>query len=503
MGKYLLGLDNGGSMTKAALFDTDGNEVAVASCSTQMIYPAPGYTERSGDAVWAANVQTIRDVLEKSGVPADQIVGIACCGYGNGMHMIDENGKDTYNNIVSTDTRANHYVAQFNESGAYAKIQKRTFQCIWAAQPIAMLAWFHDHRKEVLEKTRFVLTVTDYIRYKLTGEAYGELTNASGTNTVNLKTGERDIEIFRALGIEEYFDLFPPIRRPDEICGRITAQAAAQTGLIEGTPLSGGLFDIDACCLASGVTDDSKLALIAGTWTINEYISNQIVDDPELFMCSTAYMNGKSLITEASATCAANFNWFIEQFMSDIKAKGGMAAVYDYCSAAVEAIDPADTNIVFLPYIFSSNAHPDAKGTFLNINSNHTRDHMIRAIYEGLVFSSAYHVEKLRKHKKDFSVARMSGGITKSPVWTQMTADVLQMPIEVVKGSELGAMGTAMTAGIACGVFKSYEQAVGSMVSVSHRYEPNKERAAIYAKKFNTFKNAITAVSLFHDLEKK
>lgn len=502
MGKYLLGLDNGGSLTKAALFDTAGNEIAVASCSAQMIYPAPGYTERSGESVWEANIQTIREVLQKSSVPAEQIAGIAVCGYGNGMHMVDENGKDTYNNIVSTDSRANSYVAQFNESGAYAKIQKRTFQSIWAAQPVAMLAWFRDHQKEVLDKTRFIFSITDYVRFRLTGEAYGELTNHSGTNTVNLKTGERDIEIFKALGIEEYFDRFPPIRRPDEICGRITPHAAALTGLKAGTPVSGGLFDIDACCLASGVLDDSKLALIAGTWTINEYISDQIIDDPELFMCSTAYMKGKSLITEASATCAANFNWFIEQFMGDIKAQGGNKAVYDYCNATVEAISPEESSIVFLPYIFASNAHPDAKGTFFNINSSHTRDHMIRAIYEGIVFSSAYHVEKLRKHKKEFSVARMSGGITKSPVWMQMTADVLLVPIEVVKGSELGAMGAAMTAGIACSAFTSYEQAVESMVTVSRRYEPNKERAAIYAKKYNTFKNAIAAAGLFHDLEK-
>ena len=494
---YLLGLDNGGTVSKAALFDLNGKEIAVSSKKTEMLFPHPGFTERSVDGLWDANVQAISDVIKKSGIDPSEIKAVAATGYGNGLIMLDEKGNPTYNAIISTDTRAKDYVKKWDSDGTLEYIYERTVSDIWAAQPVALLAWFRDNKPEVLKRTKWVFMNKDFIRYKLTDQVYAEMTDYSGTNTVNLYTKTYDMDLFKKYGIEDCFDFFPPLKMSSDICGYVTKEAAEVTGLKEGTPVAGGLFDIHACCLSSGIIDNEKLCLVAGTWTINEYLSKEPVK--QMFMNTLSFIPGYYLITEASATSASNLDWFINVLMPKEKeiAEERNESIYDICNEIVEKTENEDTGIVFLPYLFSSNSHPNAKATFLGLNSWHKREHIIRAIYEGIVFSSKQHVDSLLKHREIPEIARISGGPSRSKVWIQMYADVMQMPIEVVAGSELGALGAAMCAGVASGVFSSFDEAVNSMVKVSNIYYPNLKKKDFYDKKYERYKKAVDVTNRY------
>lgn len=497
MNKYLLGIDNGGTMSKVALYDIEGNEIAVSSGKCEMIMPKPGYTERNLNELWEVNVDNIKNVMEMTEIDPANIEGISVTGYGNGIHMIDKNGNPSYNGIVSTDTRAKGYVKKWYKDGTIDKVLPKTMQSIWPGQIIPLLAWFKDNKPDVLDNTEWVFSVTDYIRYCLTGEAYAEITNISGSNALNVRDVNYDTELLKDFGVERYERLFPPVKYSSDICGYITKEVAKITGLKVGTPVAGGLFDIDACAIATGITDNRQLCIIAGTWSINQYISDKPVIDKDIFMTSLYCMKGYWLVMEGSTTSASNLEWFVQQFLNEEKriAKEQGQSVYAACDKMVEKTKPEDSSIIFLPFLFGSNFDADAKSCFIGLNGWNKKEHILRAIYEGIVFSHFHHLEKLFKHREKPKSIRISGGASRSRVWVQIFADILQIPIEVTEGSELGTLGAVMCSGVATGIYDSFKEAAQKMIKVSYICTPNKKNKDLYMKKYRNFKDIIDRLS--------
>jgi L-xylulokinase len=490
---YLLGIDNGGTVTKAALYSPSGDEIAVASVKTAMLFPQPGHAEKDSAELWAANVRVIRDVVQKAGVDAAQIAGLAVTGHGNGMYLIGADGAPAWNGINSADSRAADLVAAWYRDGTFERALPRSCQSIWAAQPVALLAWFRDRKPEVLERTRWIFMCKDYIRYRLTGEAFAEMTDYSGTSLMNVREMRYDPELLSAFGISAVQDKLPPLRRSAEICGRVTKGAAAETGLSEGTPVAGGLFDIDACAIATGITDPEKLCLIAGSWSINQYIAAAPVESRELFMTSAYCIPGYWLITEASATSASNLEWIVSELMGEeaVEARARGRSVYDACNEMVSGTAAGDSGVVFLPFLYGSNAGPHASSCFLGLKGWHGKAHLLRAVYEGVVFSHRTHIDKLLSFRGRPTAARISGGAAKSPVWTQMFADVLQLPIELPASEELGAMGAAICAGVAVGLFGSFEEAAARMVRVTRVVQPDPGVRSLYEEKYARYRRFV------------
>jgi L-xylulokinase len=168
----------------------------------------------------------------------------------------------------------------------FRSVFQKTFQKILACQPVSLLRWLKDNRPGVLEKVRWIFEVKDYIRFRLTGEAFAEVTDYSGSNLMNIRDVRFDKELLEAFGLGDLIDRLPPIKYSTERCGTISPAAARETGLREGTPVAGGMFDIDACAVAMDVTDEENLCVIAGTWSINEYISTAPVLNKSVMMNS-------------------------------------------------------------------------------------------------------------------------------------------------------------------------------------------------------------------------
>ncbi|UCF97795.1 MAG: carbohydrate kinase [Spirochaetaceae bacterium] len=492
---YLLGIDNGGTVTKAAVYDTSGNEKAVAGIKSAIVFPRPGHAEKDTEALWAANVHVIREVLEKAGIGAAQVAGIAVTGHGNGMYLVDGKGRSVYNGINSADTRASDYVQKWYADGTHDRLLTRTCQSIWPGQPVALLAWFQDREPEVLERTRWVFMCKDFIRYRLTGEALAELTDYSGTSLLNVRTLDYDLELLESFGIGFCREKLPSLRRSAEICGRISRKAAEETGLLEGTPVAGGLFDISACAIASGIIDPAQLCLIAGSWSINEYISTSPVEAKDLFMTSAYCLPGHWLTMEGSATSASNLEWVVSELMGGESLGAGGQSIYNTCGELAASVHPADSDIVFLPFLYGSNVGPNAASCFLGLHGWHRKEHLLRAVFEGVVFSHKTHVDRLLTYRDTPKVARMAGGAAKSPIWVQMFADVLGIPIELTSNEELGAMGAAICAGVGVGVFASFEEAVDRMVCVSQTVEPRSDYTKLYADKYVRYQKYLRALA--------
>ena len=168
--------------------------------------------------------------------------------------------------------------------------------------------------------------------------------------------------------------------------------------------------------------------------------------------------------------------------------------IYDYANEAVARAGDDDKGLVFLPFLFGSNVNMNAKGAFIGLQSWHTRDDMLRAVYEGIVFSHKYHIEKLLKYRDAPDLIRMAGGVAKSKIWVQMFADILQVPIEVARSQELGALGSAINAGVAVGVFPSFKEASEQMVDVMYTAQPDLSKKDVYDRKYRRYLKVIDAL---------
>lgn len=494
MARYYLGLDNGGSKTKAALYDASGNEVAIASALADPVIRKGGFVERDMNTLWDTNAKAIREVISKAGIDAHDIVGVATTGHGNGVYLVQEDGTPAAPGIISTDTRAAGIVRRWVADGVQTRIIPKTKQILWAGQPVAMLAWFAENEPEVLKRTRWALECKDYVRFCLTGEAYGEITDMSAINIMDLQTRAYDDEVLAELGLLEYKHIFPPLKSSVDICGHVTKEAAAKTGLIEGTLVAGGLFDVASCCLATGSTDSRKLSVVAGTWSINSLISKIPIYSEDLFMTSIFCLEDYYITTEGSMTSAGNLEWFINSFLRDDEGKR-RDNVYEYCDRTAEKLSPYDSSIIFLPFVYGTNVNADAKACFMGIDGSQNMGHMIRAIFEGVVFSHLMHIERLLDFMERPDVVRISGGATESKVWVQIFADVLQMPIEVSASKELGTLGASMCVSVAAGDYPDLKSAADGMSRVKYTCEPNPANKEIYQKKYSIYKALIKSLN--------
>ncbi len=491
---YFLGIDNGGTNTKAALFDAAGVLKGVASRTTGALNPAPGVVERDMEEMWRDNCAVIRELLAATGVPPGDIAGIACCGHGKGLYLWGRDDRPVRNGILSADNRAWEYPRRWREDGTEINVFQRSAQHILACQPVALLAWMREHEPENYRAIRWIFSCKDYVRFRLTGVANSETTDCSGSNLMHLHEKRHDHDLLDLLGIGEMFDCLPPLRGSAEICGGVSAAAANATGLREGTPVVGGMFDIDACALAVGVTDERQICMIAGTWSINEYLRREPVVDGSVLLNSLFCLPDYYLIEESSPTSAANNEWFIQTLLPEVRdealRRGGN--IFDLTNQWVASI-PADQFCpIFLPFTLASNAHPLAKASFVGISSYHTRAHLMRAVYEGITFGHRQHLDKLLASRESpVECIRLAGGVARSPEWVQMFADVMELPVEVVDVSETGTLGSAIAAAVGTGTYPGYAEAVRAMVRIAKRVEPIPAHAAAYRQKYRAYRRVI------------
>ena len=500
--KYVMGIDHGGTSMKAVLFDIRGREIASAHRSTPMLTPKPGFTERDMENLWIKNCETVKETIEKSGVDAADIVGISFSGHGKGLYLWGKDGRPARAGIVSTDSRAYKIVEKWTEDGTAARAYPLTCQKTLACQPVALISWIMENEPGVIENTQYIFGIKDYVRFRMTGVAKAEITDFSGSSLVNVNTASYDDEILKIYGLECVRDKLPELVYSSSFCGKVTAECAALTGLKEGTPVAAGLFDIDACAIGMNVVDDSRIAVIAGTWAINEYLSRKPVTNGTVQMNSRYALKEYFLCEECSPTSASNYDWFLNNFMQEAAKESGKN-IYELCNAMVDGVAPDRQSIMFLPYLFGGTDDPRTKSVLLGLEAWHGREDVLRAVCEGVVYGHRRQVERLQNSRAEKAKAvRLAGGVVRASGWVQMFADILGLNVETIDVDELGALGAAMTAAVAAGEYADLRSAAAEMVRVDKVYTPNPEYKEIYDKKYEKYLKVEQDMQrLFADLE--
>lgn len=330
----------------------------------------------------------------------------------------------------------------------------------------------------------------DYLRWCLTGVKGCEESNISESNLYNMATGQYDPRLTEWLGISEIDSALPPVVGSAEICGEITAQAAAITGLATGTPVVGGLFDVVSTALCAGIEDESTLNAVMGTWAVTSGIAHGLRDHEAHPYVYGRYVNdGQYIVHEASPTSSGNLEWFTAQW-------GDLS--FDEINQAVASLPKAGSDLFFLPFLYGSNAGLEMTCGFYGMQALHTRAHLLQAIYEGVVFSHMTHLNRMRERFTDVCALRVTGGPAHSDVWMQMLADVSGLRIELPQVEETGCFGAALAARVGTGVYRDFREAQRDLQHPVRTLLPDMTAHALYQRKYRQYQDLIEALQGYH-----
>lgn len=449
---YLLGIDAGSTITKAVLFDERGGEVGHASQRVPHSVPAPHRVERDPDELWAATCAVIGGVLRSSGVDPRDVGAVAVTSHGDGVYLVDADGRPTRPGILSLDTRAAARVADWERRGLSDRMLPLAGQKPWPGSPISVLAWLLEHEPGVMDATAHALPCKDMIKLRLTGVVSTDPTESSLSFT-NVRTQHYDPATLELFGLEAIERLLPEVTPSGAVAGTITARAAAECGLREGTPVASGAHDVDCGAIGMGTIEPGQLAIIAGTFSINEVVSDRVAID-ERWNARNFVTPGRWMNMSISPSSAANLEWFTQK-LAPHETAGGLGFV----EHEIAAIAEQPSELVYAPFLFGSPYPEDASAAFVGLRGWHERGHLLRAVMEGVVFNHRWHVDALREGF-DVGDMRLTGGAVNSPRWSQLFADALDHPVAVSAVREASALGSAMLAGIAAGAYADLREAV-------------------------------------------
>ncbi len=447
-----IGIDCGGTVLKAGVYDRSGKEIGVSRRSLTVLTREPGWAERDMPLLWQACCEVIQDVLAKTAIAPASVGGVAISAQGKGLFLLDKQQQPLGYGILSSDQRALKIVRQWQQEGIPQQLYPVTRQTLWTGHPATILRWVKDNEPERYAQIGAIQMGHDFLRTCLTGEVACEETNISESNFYNMEAGEYDEKLLELLGIPEILPALPKIVRSSEAAGRVTETAAKQTGLLAGTPVFGGLFDVVSTALCAGLQDEQTLNAVMGTWSVISGVTDHIdhnQSDP--FVYGSYAEPGKYIVHSASPTSAGNLEWFIKQW-----------GITDYQSINrdVASLPKAESNLFFVPFLYGSNAGSGMTAGFYGLQAMHERRHMLQAIYEGVVFSCMTHLNFVRKRFPHATHMRLTGGPARSAEWMQIFADVSGFELELPQIEETGCLGAALAAMVGGGAYPDFAAAL-------------------------------------------
>jgi L-xylulokinase len=490
----LLGIDSGLTVTKAVIFDVDGTPIAVARRRVTQFMPHARHVERDMNELWTATADAIREAIELSGRPASDIKAIAATAHGDGIYLTDKACAPLGRALLSLDSRSVDIVEEWLASPIANAALDLTGQVPHVSAPSALLAWIKTHQPERYAEIGHILSCKDWLRYCLSGVIGTDRTEAS-TSFTNVRTQDYDLAALALFGLEEMACALPPISRSDEVIGHVTGETARRTGLAVGTPVVAGLHDVTASALGSGGYADDVVAVIAGTYSINETLSPQPRMDRRWF-CRNAIEPGQWNNMSISPASTANYDWFLDTLCASERqsseANGG--SVHALLAPEIEAAFERPLTALFHPYLFGSPYGAAASAGFFGLGGWHNRGDMLRAVLEGIAFNHRIHVDALRDGFS-FREARLAGGISRNKRVVQMFADVLCMPATVTETDEAAAWGAALCAGAGVGLYKSPRHDPRDTNAIAHRCYPDPARSAVYQQRYDLFREIADAMA--------
>lgn len=480
--RYLLGVDLGTSGTKTVLFDENGNTLSSKTIEYPLLQPKNGWAEQDPKFWYDATINSIKFVLEDSKVNAEDVVALSIAGQMHGLVMLDENGKVLRNSILWCDARTQKQCDEITALVGKKRLIEINANPALTGFTAPKILWVRENEPEIYDKCRTILLPKDYVRYMLTGNKAMEISDASGTNLLDITNRVWSDEILEKLNIDK--SLLPPIIESSAVAGHITPEIAKLTGLSEKTIVAGGAGDNAAAALGTGVCKEGDAFVTLGTSGVIFAHTNKPSIDP-LGRVHTFCAAVENSWTAMSCTLAAGLSlrWTRDElytFEKEQEAKAG-SDVYNLMTAKAAECPVGSDGLIYLPYLMGERSpvlDPNARGVFFGLSARHTKAHMTRAVLEGITLSQRHNLDVL--HQMDINPVTLTacGGGAQSPFWRQLLADILKCKIVTTTSKEGPALGAAILAGVAAGIFKSVEEGCAKLVKTSDKQSSTNESVA-------------------------
>jgi xylulokinase len=440
--EVILGVDVGTSSLKAGLFTLDGQPLGLTSATYTLSSPEPDAMEQDADDWWRSFVSVSRELWAAAdgGV---HIAAVAIGGQAPTLCTVDASLRPTSNAISWLDQRPAAEAERI-----YASLGRTV--PVWGSWP-AQAAWFAHNRPEAMRTTRWFFGCPDYLAARLTGIPVAFLSSPD--------------EEIRAADIDPR--MLPPLKEPGQVVGGVTPEAAALSGLAVGTPVVAGFVDGIMGVLGSGVSGVGDACLNAGTSGTFSVVTGPDGGYPVLGM----YVAGAATNTSGKA-----LDWFVQGIT-------GPELAYAQVLHGAAEIAPGCGGLVFVPHLAGERApvrDPRSRGVWAGLTLEHDRRHLLRSILEGVAFSFRSVREMLARDGADARDVRIVGGQARSPLWNQIKADVLDLPVLVPEVIEGPVVGAAILGAIGLQAYPGREEAAAAMVHIAERFEPSPDAVAVY-----------------------
>jgi xylulokinase len=491
-GALLMGIDVGTYSSKGMLCTLAGHTVAQHQVEHGLSGPRPGWAEHDADGVWWSDLCTIsRALLAQAHVGAGDVAALAVSALGADMVPLDARGRALRPAILyGIDTRAEAEIAELEARYGVRAIYELSGTRLSAQSIGPKILWLRRHEPETYRQTRYLCSASSFLGYRLCGAYVLDPTTAAFYDP---------LFDLRALQWSDRYagDILgdvplPRIAWPNEVVGQVSAQAAEETGLRPGTPVTAGTLDAAAESLSVGVLDPGDMMAMYGTTACMFLVLDELVTNKSLWLIPYV-LPGRYTLVGGMATTGAMTRWFRDQFaQAELAAQASDGPnAYAALTAEAAAVPPGSEGIVILPYFSGERTplnDPQARGVIAGLSLAHGRGHLYRAILEATAYGMAHNVEAMRGSGVAPERVVAVGGGAKSDLLLQIVSDVTGLEQELPEQTVGAAYGDAALAGLATGRL-SLADLRANWVRIVRRFTPDADRQALYEEYYRVYRD--------------
>lgn len=496
-----VGIDAGTTGSKVALFDEHGGIVGSGYADYPCTHPHPGWVEQDVEEVWQGVCRASRAARAAADVADNAIRAIGFSSQRGSFILLDERERPLAPSILWNDSRAQEMeaaLAQRISPERYRSISGMPLSGSWA---LAKIAWLLRHRADLMAHVRHICNGQEYFLRQLGADVLETDPSSLTLNgMLDIRTLDWSDAICAAGGIDRA--LLPPIGTPAAPVGNLSAAAARETGLPQGTPLCRGGGDQQCAAVGAGVIRQGLAEVTLGTSAM--MVAH--LDHPSLVTGPAPYIGGHAIPGKWDAeggafSIGSCFKWWRDQFAETERARAAREGVsaYDLLVDLAQQAPPGSRGAFFHPFFagqVTPNYDASARGAFFGLGLDHDRACLTRALLEGCACEVRLMVDGIEHDLRGgLSELRVTGGGAQSAFFLQLHADILRRPVVLLRSHECTVLGAAILGAVGCGNFGSIDDAVAAMVHVSHLVEPRPKNAAIYGELFEIFRLAYVAAA--------
>lgn len=471
---YYIGIDIGTSSVKALLIDSSGRVIKTSVPEYSFQTPKPLWAEADPLDWWEATQQAIKELLLK--VQSSEIAGIGLTGQMHGMVAMNKEGSVLSPCIMWNDQRSHLECDEITERVGQKKILSITGNPVLPGFTAPKILWTQKNEPDLFALIDKVVLPKDFIRYKLTGSFFSDVSDASGTSLLDVGKRTWSQEMFDSMGWP--ISWMPEVTESTEVSAKISAEAATLTGLLEGTPVVAGGGDCAAQAVGSGIVEEGKVSVTLGTSGVVFAQSDEYRVEPNGKLHAFCHaVPGKWHVMGVMLSAAGSFQWYKNQFGMEeqrIEKEGGVNA-YETLTKEAQQVIAGSEGLFFLPYLSGERTpYPDpyARGCFIGMSLRHQKKHHTRAVLEGVSYGLNDSLSMMKELGVNPNEIILSGGGSRSALWKQMLADIFATPCAMVNALEGAAYGAAILAAVGVGGFGSVQEACSSFIQKIETVDP-------------------------------